>query len=250
MRASSVVSFLFLSLSLLLLPQGAQAQNLARVYQFSAAPAADLEAAIAEHAAWREANGDPWSWGVYQIVTGEDQGDFVVRSGGHSWADFDAYEESEFAEAAAAHFEATMVPAIGSVSSVITAADTAHQRFPESFENIQFYEILTWHLKPDRVQDFQEVIDQIHDAIVQTDWPARYGFFSPVVGADGPRVSLVLFFENWADFESPETSFEEMMAEVYGDEAGAIVEKFASSFRWEESYVLRIRPDLSVNLGS
>lgn len=250
MRASSIAPFVFLSFTLLLVPRGAEAQNLARVYQFSAAEGADLEAAIAEHAAWREANGDPWTWGVYQVVTGEDQGDFVIRSGGHSWADFDAYEEFEFAEAAGAHFEATMAPAVGSVSSVITVADTAHRRFPESFENIQLYEIITWHLKPDRVQDFREAIDRIHDAIGETDWPAHYGFFSPVVGTDGPQMSLVVFFENWADMAPPETSFEEMMAEVYGDEAGAIMEKFTGAFRWEESQVLRIRRDLSVNLGS
>lgn len=250
MRAPKILSFILAALVLALLPQGAHAQDLARVYTVSPKEGADLEAAIREHAEWREQNGDPWTWGVYQVVNGENLGDFVIRSGGHSWADFDAYDQSEFAEAAGAHYESTMGPAVGSISNMITVADTAHQRLPESFENIQLYSVITWHLDPERTQDFEEAIDQIHDAIVQTGWPVHYSFVSPVNGTGGPRRSLVLFYEDWAAFEGPETTFDEMMGEVYGDGAAAIFEKFSGSFRWEESFVLRIRPDLSVNLGS
>lgn len=249
MRASKLLPLVLVAFVLTLLPPGAEAQNLARVYVVSPQEGADLAAAIREHAQWREQNGDPWTWGVYEVVNGRNLGDFVIRSGGHSWADFDAYEQGEFAEAAAAHYQATMAPAVGSISSVITAADTAHQRLPESFETIQLYSVITWYLKPDKVQDFQEAIDKIQGAAEQTDWPARYAFVSTVNGADGPQRSVVLFYENWAAFEGPEKTFDEMMGEVYGEEAEAIFRKFSESYRWSESYVLRIRPDLSVNLG-
>lgn len=249
MRVFRLLPAVLAGFVLSLLPRVAPAQELARVYLVSPKEGADLTAAIREHARWREQNGDPWTWGVYEVVNGENLGSFVIRSGGHSWADFDAYEQGEFAEAAGAHYEATMAPAIGSVSSVITAADTAHQRLPESFENIQLYSVITWHLEPDKVQDFQEAIDRIHAAIGQTDWPARYAFVSPANGADGPQTSIVLFYENWAAFRGPEKTFDEMMQEAYGEEAEAIFQKFSGSYRWSESYVLRIRPDLSVNLG-
>ena len=250
MRLSNPLPVIALISLFALLPDGAEAQDLARIYTVSPAEGADLEAAIREHAQWRQENGDPWTWGVYEVVNGEDLGSFVIRSGNHSWADFDAYEQGAFAEAAGANYEATMAPAVGSISSVIMAADTAHRRLPESFENIQLYAVITWHLLPDKVQDFQEAIGQVHDAIVQTDWPTHYAFASPVNGADGPQMSLVIFHENWADFEEPEKTFDQMLAEVYGEEAGAIFEKFAASYRWEENFILRIRPDLSVNLGT
>lgn len=250
MRLSNPLPVVALAFLFALVPRAADAQNLARLYTVSPKEGADLAAAIQEHAQWRAENGDPWTWGVYEVMTGENLGSFVIRSGGHSWADFDAYDQGEFAEAAGAHYDATMAPAVGSISSVITIADTAHRRLPESFENIQLYSVITWYLKPDKVQDFQSAIGQIHDAIVQTDWPARYAFASVASGAAGPQTSLVLFYEDWAAFEEPETTFDQMLAEVYGEEAGAIFEKFAASYRWEESFIMRIRPDLSVNLGS
>lgn len=252
MRASklfSLVLFVLAAFLLAMLPRGADAQNLAQLYKVSPQDGADLESAIREHAQWREQNGDPWTWEIYELATGENLGDFYIRSGGHSWADFDAYEQAEFSAAAFEHYAATMAPAVESISSWISETDTAHARIPESMENIQLFQVITWHLKPDKGQDFEDAIDKFHDAIVQTDWPVHYVFGSPVVGADGPQTSLVLFYENWAAFEGPEKEFGEMMAEVYGEEAGEIFQKFSGSIAWSESFVLRIRPDLSVNLG-
>lgn len=250
MRASRLLPALFAAFVLALLPRGAEAQNLAQIYHVSPAPGADLESAIAEHARWREANGDPWTWEIYQVAQGEDLGDFYIRSGGHAWADWDTYEQSEFARSADEHYASTMGPAVGEITSWIAMGDTAHQRLPESMENIQFFNLIRWNLKADKVQDFQDAIDKIHDAIVQTEWPVHYTFVSPVVGTEAPQMGLVIFYEDWAAFEGPERQFDEMMGEVYGEEAQAIFEQLGASYWSEETMVLRIRPDLSVNLGN
>lgn len=249
MRAAKLLTPLLALFFLAGAPDGIEGQNLAQIYHVSPAEGADLAAAIGEHAQWREANGDPWTWEIYEVVQGENLGDFFIRSGGHAWADFDAYEQVEFAPAAAEHYESTMAPAVGKISSWIAVGDTAHQRLPETMENIQFFHVITWKLKPDKAQDFRDAIDQIHQAIVQSDWPVRYTFASPALGADGPQMSLVIFYENWAAFEGPEKNFDEVMAEVHGEEAETIFQKLGTSFSSEESSVLRIRPDLSVNLG-
>lgn len=249
MRASKLLPALLAALVLALLPSATQAQNLAQIYQVTPAPGADLEAAIGEHARWRQENGDPWTWQVFQVAQGPNLGDFYIRSGGHSWADLDAYEQGEFAEAAGEHYQSTMGPAVGKTSNWISATDTAHQRLPESMENIRLFQVITWHLKPDKGQEFQEALDAIQEAIEQTDWPVHFTFVSPVSGLSGPQVSLVIFNEDWASFEGPEQSFDEMMGQVHGEGAMEIFQKFSGAFTKEESVVLRLRPDLSVNLG-
>lgn len=250
MRVSRLLSLVAVATILAVLPRGVDAQNLAQIYHVTAKDGADLAAAIGEHANWREANGDPWTWQIFEVAQGENLGDFYIRSGGHSWADFDAYEQAEFAASAMEHYQATMAPAVGSISNWIAMSDTAHQKLPESMEGMQLYQVITWQLKPDRMQDFQGAIDKFQEAIEQTGWPVHYTFAFPVAGTtDGPQASLVIFYENWAAFEGPEMEFDEMMGQVHGEETEAIFQQFSGSFSSESSMVLRLRPDLSVNLG-
>jgi hypothetical protein len=72
----------------------AQDNNLSRAYHAvpKAGMAAQFEAAVNAHTQWRKDNGDPWTWGVSVYDTGEHFGTYSVFSGGHSWADFDAYD--------------------------------------------------------------------------------------------------------------------------------------------------------------
>jgi hypothetical protein len=49
---------------------------------------------------FRQEQGDPWSWGIGQVVVGENLGTYYALSGPHSWADFDAYNNSEFTQIA------------------------------------------------------------------------------------------------------------------------------------------------------
>jgi quinol monooxygenase YgiN len=228
---------------------GAWAQeNLAQEYRFKPKPGMGTAVATAlrAHAEWRVQNGDPWSWRTYEVATGEDMGSIIVRSRGHTWADFDAYDAS-FALKGGTHFAATVGPLLESTSSSIAIADTINIRWPEDESGYTLYQTVTYHLIPGRVQTFTEALNKFHNAIVQQDYPGYYAAVSPVVGGAGPTTTFVFPVRNWSEFEDPDQPLAAMMAEVYGEEeTAAIYSEFASCYTAFESSVLRLRPDLSV----
>ena len=240
---------LLLLLCLSAVPGSVWAQGfLAQEYMFKPKPGmgAALVTALRAHAEWRAENGDPWEWSTYEVAAGEDMGSILVRSDGHTWADWDAYEAS-FALQGSTHFNATVGPLLESTTSSINMLDTTITRWPEDGGDFSLFRIYIYHLIPSTGQQFTQAIKKIHDAIVQEDYPATYGFVTPVVGETGPKMILVVPASSWADFEEPERPMDQMLAELYGpEEAAQIFSDFNNSYTKIESRVLRLRPDLSV----
>ena len=98
----------------------ANTPTVARSYTVTPKPGmvAQFEVALREHARWRAENGDPWDWNVSMHETGEDFGAYSIFSGGHSWADLDAYDAG-FAPQGLVHWNATVAPLVESLSSAI-----------------------------------------------------------------------------------------------------------------------------------
>ncbi len=230
--------------------QEAQAQmnNLARMYFVTATPGhgAQLETAIKEHAQWRKQSGDPWTWMVYQIVSGEHLGDFVIRSGDHSWADFDAYDAG-FGTKGGAHWEEHVMPHVASITGTINVVDTTNVRWPEDQSKINLLAVYTYHLKPGKEQAFTQAVGKIHKAIVEHKYPTYYGFDWTAIGPGGQTVSLVLPFENWAAMQGPEEELGAFLVRAMGqEEAMKTFEQFDSTYHASESMVVLLRRDLSV----
>lgn len=226
----------------------ASAQELARIYHVTPTDVGAFEAALQKHVDDRIEHDDPWSWGIYQVVSGEDYGDFLYRSGGHEWADFDAYDQGFGAEAGL-HYQVNVGPTVEETRQWITAEDTENSRLPadDEWEDITLISVTTYHLQPGMEQQFNELIGTIHGAIEDADWPGRYAWADMMAGTGGPQKVLAVFHENWADFEQPETPFYQMLQEELGeDEAQSVMESFGDTFRYVENQVLRWRKDLSV----
>jgi hypothetical protein len=243
------LSRLLLLFCMSIVSENALAQdNLARAYTFTPKQgmSAGFVTALAAHVEWRKENGDPWQWRTLEIVTGDEVGSFIVRSGDHTWADFDAYDAG-FGPQGSTHFGATVTPLLESMRNSITIGDTTNVRWPEDDSEYTLFQLVRYKLIPDRVQQFNEAVTKIHNAVVQQDYPAFYTFISPFVGGMGPVTTLVLPYRNWAGLEAPEQPLAAMMAEVYGaEEAASIFTEFASCYTEIESLVVRRRPDLSV----
>ena len=122
MRSRNFPFTLMLGLCLAPFVESAPAQTIAMTYTLTpkAGSGAGFETALKRHMEWRVDNGDPWVWEIYQVATGDDLGAYVARSPGHTWADIDAYEASDFQPAAEAHFGATVGPLMASESSTIS----------------------------------------------------------------------------------------------------------------------------------
>ena len=226
----------------------AQANNIARLYVVTpkSGMTVEFETALGQHAQWRREHEDPWTWIVHQVTSGANYGDYVIRSGNHSWSDFDAYDAG-FGPEGGVHFNATVDPLVESVSSFITERDTTNFRWPDDPNSVNLLQVLRYHLKPGQRETFFQALNKYHQAIVQTNYPIHYAFQNLVNGGPGPAVAGVFPYENWAAFQGPEQTVAQLMAEVYGqEEATAIREQLTSTFTGTESMVIRVRWDLSV----
>ena len=240
------ILFLFV---LALIPSQANAQYLAEMWQVT--PKAGMEAGFQEafktHMEFREAQGDPWIWQTWQVVVGDDVGDFLIVSTGHEWADWDAYENSEFVTTAGPHFGATVAPMVEDATNLIFQMDTTMQKLPTDPEmEANLLQMMVFHVAPGKMMAFSEEMMKFHAAIVEADLPFYYLSTIPVIGGESDTFTIATFGPNWAHFADPDPSMMEVMVQKYGEEEamgiwtrmGEVTVKF-------ESAMLRYRPDLS-----
>lgn len=232
------------------LPGTVDAQNLAQVYEVQAKQEAEagFEAALERHANWREENGDPWEWDVYEVVQGKHLSTYVIRSPDHSWSDFDDYDEG-FGPKGGQHFQATVAPMVESMKNYIVRTDTAASYTPEMEEaDNPLFEVTTYKLKPGNPANFFDPLTKALDALAKQDYPEPYYVVDVVAGAGDSHARLANGHRNWADFEEGDQSVVELIEEVYGEEkTSKLFERFTNSFSSSYSMVVRPRPDLSVD---
>jgi hypothetical protein len=228
----------------------AQANDLTREYVVKAKPgmAAQLEAAIRAHAQWRKANHDPWTWTVYTPETGADLGTFVIRSGDHTWADFDAYDKG-FVPQGLTQWTANVMPLVENMSSEIdmTLADSLNQ-LPPTGTAISLVNVTAFHLRPGMEPQFVRLAAQAVKVLKAAKYPGYWVWEIPVSGGpeSGPVIYLGGLNEHWASMQDPSPDFAQVMTKALGQDGFA---------KWNASLnetlqgtggaTYRFRPDLS-----
>ena len=111
MRTKALLSLVVATAAVMLTGIPAHAQDATYARSYTVTPkdgmVAQFEAALQAHTRWRTENNDPWTWGVSTFEVGEAVGRYAIRSGGHSWADFDAYDAG-FGPEGLVHWNATV----------------------------------------------------------------------------------------------------------------------------------------------
>jgi hypothetical protein len=249
MRARYLPALLILITFLFATPREAFAQDTTVAVVYTIKPkngmGQALATAIRQHSEWRKAQGDPWTWIVYEVVNGPNIGTFIGRSGSHRWSDFDDY--AEFSQKATLHFQAVAGPVIDSVGSSMTTINTNVTRWPADALAPTLLNVATYHLKPGQGPVFNEAVQKFHDAIVERDFPAYYSVVNLVNGGPGPRITIVGGLEGFAGMQAPDPTLQALMVDVYGaEETKRINEQFTSAVTgWETSLIVP-RLDLSV----
>src|SRR5690348_4574619 len=133
------------------------------------------EAGRKQKAAWHKQQNDPQPLYVFENLTGEDTGTFVVGRFGQHWADFDKPAIPD--ETDRAEFQKVIG---NSVDSVIA-------RYYEFMPKIsmptgsntpsKYAEILTFHVRYGKGSDFRSAIDRVYDAAQKTKWPVNYEWY-------------------------------------------------------------------------
>ena len=94
---------------------------------------------------------------------------------------------------------------------------------------------------------FREAITKIGEGLDRGNWERSYQWLMEAYGGGTTDATLVIPAENWDGLAPPEKPLPVLLAEVYGEqEASDLMQQFATSIRSQTSYILRVRPDLSL----
>jgi hypothetical protein len=209
----------------------------------------EFEAAFREHLQLHKANNDPWSWHTWQIVNGEHFGQFLIRSHGHNWKDFDEHAEARRLDLA--DFMTHVAPHIEKISSTLEVLEPSISNWSDEDSRPELVEMTRFWLHYGASDDFLEVVQKIHRAVRSKDPSADYAWSTTVNGSEGPTMTLAVPLSGWADYaDNDEASVWEILEEVYGvDEGKALRDKLGRSIRSQKSSVIQFRADLSYEAG-
>ena len=204
------------------------------------------EAGRKQKAAWHKQQNDPVPLYVWQTLSGDNTGVFIVGRFGQHWAALDKpaisdeSDEAEYQKLMGAYVESLTLRYYDFMPKISNALS---DMMPTKFS-----EILTFQVRYGKESDFRSAITRVHDASDKTKWPINYEWYELVSGGPTGLFVLVLPHKNYADFEDNPNAkpFREMLKEAFGQaEADSIVDRIDPSVEKESSEIIQFRPDLS-----
>jgi hypothetical protein len=183
---------------------------------------------------------------VWETISGDHTGTYVVGRLGQHWADFDkpsVPEQSdldEYNKVIGAYVQSLVTRYYELLPKVSKPLDSATPS--------KFSEIVTYVIRPGKRDDFRSAMARVTEAIEKTKWPVHYYWYTLANGGHGGTYVLVIPHANWADFEDrPDMKpFPEMLKEAFGqEEADSILKRIDSSTETETTEIVQFRPDLS-----
>jgi len=205
------------------------------------------EAGRKQKAAWHKQQNDPQPLLVWETLSGDNTGTFLVGRFGQHWADFDKPAIPD--EADLAQFQKV-------VGAYVDSVVARYYRFLPKISNpisgatgpSKFSEVVIFQVRYGKGSDFRSAIDRIYEASQKTKWPLNFYWYALANGGQTGEFVLSLPRNSWADFEDkPDIKpFRDMLKEAFGQaEADSIVDRIDHSVEKETSEIIQFRPDLS-----
>lgn len=199
-----------------------------------------------QKAEWHKQQKDALPLMVWETISGDHTGTYIVGRLGQHWADFDKPSVPEQADLD--EYNKVIGAYVQSVVTRYYALLPKVSKPPESAVPSKFSEVITFHVRPGKGEDFSSAMARISEAIEKTKWPVHYLWYALASGGNAGTYVLVLPRANWADFEEkPDVKpFPEMLKEAFGPaEADSITKRLDSSIESETTEIVQFRPDLS-----
>ena len=204
------------------------------------------EAGRKQKAAWHKQQNDPQPLLVWEILSGDNTGTYVVGRVGQHWADFDKPPIPD--EADLAEFQKAVG---GYVDSVVAryyefmpkVSNPVNDKLPSKFADV-----LTFYVRYGKDSDFRSAMARVTEGASKTKWQPNYDWYELTSGGQANVFVLVLPRNSWADFEDkPEVKpFRDMLKEAFGQtEADSIMERFDNSVQKQTDEIIKFRSDLS-----
>jgi hypothetical protein len=204
------------------------------------------EAGRKQKAAWHKQQNDPLPLFVWETLSGDNTGTYIVGRLGQHWADFDKpaipdeTDLAEFQKAVGAYVDSVTARYYEYMPKISNPTDA---KMPAKFA-----EIFTFYVRYGKESDFRSAIGRVYDAGLKTKWPVNYEWYELANGGATGVYVLVLPRNSWADFEDkPDVKpFRDMLKDAFGQaEADSILDRIDGSVQKETSEIIHFHPELS-----
>lgn len=199
-----------------------------------------------QKADWHKQQKDPLPLYVFETISGDDAGTYMVGRFGQHWSDFDkppipdTADMDEFNKVIGQYVE-KVIPRYYEFLSKVSNPDM-------SGGPMKYTEVVVFHVRSGHGDDFRSAIGRMYDAVQKTKWPVNFEWYELANGGRDGTYVLALPHANWADFEDkPEVKpFRDMLKEALGQsEAESVIKRFDSAIEDSYSQIDEFRPDLS-----
>jgi hypothetical protein len=195
--------------------------------------------------AWHKQQNDTQPLMVWETLTGDSTGTYIVGRLEQHWADFDKpsvpvqADIDAYNKLIAANVQ-SLVTRYYEFLPKVSQADTGGPA--------KYSEVITYRVRAGNGEDFRSALNRAAEAITKTKWPVHGYWYRLASGGSLGTYVLVIPHANWADFEDkPDMKpFDDMLREAFGSaEADSINKRFDSSIESVTSEVIQFRDDLS-----
>ncbi len=199
-----------------------------------------------QKAEWHKQQKDPLPLYVWEVMSGEDTGSYVVGRLNQHWADLDKPAVPDQADLD--EFNKVMGPSVQSVVSRYYETLPKVSSPPADNKMSKFSEIISYHVRYGKDAEFNTLLAKITEGITKTKWPVNFVWLALANGGPGSSYVLVIPHDSWSDFgEKPGMKpFRQMLTDAFGEgESDSIIKRLDSCVDGTTSQIDKFRPDLS-----
>jgi hypothetical protein len=199
-----------------------------------------------QKAEWHKQQKDPLPLWVFEILSGDDTGSYMVGRVGQHWADFDKPPVSD--TASTEEFNKVVGSYVESVKTHYYEYMPKLSNSTDSATPSKYDEVITFRLQPGKDGEFRSALGRLAEAVQKTNWPVKFEWYRLASGGFAGTWVLVVPHASWADFaDNPNVKpFRDMLKDAFGQaEADSIYGRIEDSIKSEYAEIIQFRPDLS-----
>ena len=204
------------------------------------------ETARKRHWVWHRKMQDKWVYHVWQIVSGEASGTYMVCSFGHTWKEVDESDQLVGGEEddPAAKVEPYLDAEPESYYRYLPNLSIARK---DGFSPSAKLAVTRFLVKQEDVETFLAVQAKMKDALAKAGHLGNLRWFELVNGGETPQFLMLVDRDNWASYEHSENeNLGSIMEKTYGkDQAASMMRDVRRAVRSQYVETWQYRPDLS-----
>jgi hypothetical protein len=194
---------------------------------------------------WHKQQKDKNALLVSEVLTGEHMGTYIVGRFGMHWTDMDKPSVPDAAD---------LEQYNKLIAHYVEKLTSAYYEFlpkwsnPSTDMNAKYIEVITFHVKYAKGDDFRSAAARVHEANQKLNVPTHYSWYRLANGGPGGTYVITFDHANWASFEDNPAikPLRDRLREAFGEqEAMSVIERLNGSIEGTYSDLIQTRPDLS-----